>query len=82
MKENHGRNKESRPEKSERLFDCKQTASKIASKVYIVPRHREQLRPAEGVQREQDRKRGRRADSGGDERRDLFRIQPLPHVRV
>ena len=31
------------------------------------------------MQREQDRERGRRADSGGDERRDLFRIQPLPH---
>lgn len=31
------------------------------------------------MQREQDRERGRRADSGGDERRDLFRLQPLPH---
>ena len=30
------------------------------------------------MQREQDRERGRRADSGGDERRDLFRLQPLP----
>lgn len=82
MKENHGRDKESRPEKSERLFDRKQKASKRASKVYIVPRHREQFGPAERVQHEHYRKRRRRADSGGDERRDLFRIQPLPRVRV
>ena len=39
MKENHGRDKESRPEKSERLFDRKQTASKRARKIVIFVLH-------------------------------------------
>ena len=64
------------------LHDSPRYADRTGGKVYIVPRHSEQLRLAEGVQREQDRERGRRADSGGDELRYLLRLQPFPHIRV
>lgn len=43
------------------LHDSPGNTDRPGGKVDIVPRHSKQLRPAERVQREQDRKRGRRA---------------------
>ena len=48
------------------LHDSPGNADRTGVQVDIVPCHREQLRPAERVQREQYRKRGLRTDSGGD----------------
>ena len=64
------------------LHDGAGHADRTGGKVDIVPCNREKLGPSERVQREQDRERGRRAYSGGDELRYLLRLKPLPHVRV
>ena len=64
------------------LHDSPGHADRPGGKVYVVPCHREQLRPAERVQREHDRKRRRCSYGGVYELRYLLWLNPFPRVRV